>query len=230
MLLADGARVAIAGSSQEKGEAALGALGGFAADLIFVRCDVSRPADCARLVRLAVTRFGGLDIVVNSAGIYLEKQIADVSEEEYARVMDVNVKGTYFLTKYAVPELKKSGSGAIVNVSSDAGLRGNNLCTAYCAAKGAVAAFTRALALELAPNRIRVNCVCPGDTASPMLERQLAAADDPSRMLWEIAGLYPLGRVGNVYEVAAAICFLASDRASLITGVALPVDGGLTAC
>nr|WP_092074175.1 SDR family NAD(P)-dependent oxidoreductase [Dendrosporobacter quercicolus]NSL47700.1 SDR family oxidoreductase [Dendrosporobacter quercicolus DSM 1736]SDM80280.1 NAD(P)-dependent dehydrogenase, short-chain alcohol dehydrogenase family [Dendrosporobacter quercicolus] len=229
-LLAGGAKVAIAGSSRAKGQTALAELADWAGSVKFIQGNVAQVSECQSIVKGAAGYLGKIDIVINSAGIYLEKPIDEVTEEEYQLVIDVNLKGTYFIAKYAIPELKKTGNGAIVNVSSDAGINGNLLCTAYCAAKGAVTTFSKALALELAPHQIRVNCVCPGDIDTPMLKTQLAAAADPVKQLWEMAGIYPIGRIGRAAEVAAAICFLASDQASLITGVALPVDGGLTAC
>ena len=131
------------------------------------------------------------------------------------------------MAKAAVPALKSS-RGAIVNVSSDAGINGNVNCTAYCAAKGAVTLFTKALALEMAPYGVRVNCVCPGDIATPMLERQLAATNDPLRYRQEMESVYPMGRIGTPEEVAGVILFLASDAASFVTGAAWSVDGGLT--
>lgn len=229
LMLENGASVIIAGRSVSRGEAALAGLARFATNVGFIAGNVSDIKDCERIVNEAANRLGRLDIVVNSAGIYLEKAITEVSAEEYQSVMDVNVKGTYFICKYAVPYLKKQG-GAIINVSSDAGLNGNVLCTAYCAAKGAVTVFTKSLALELAPYNIRVNCICPGDIDTPMLDKQLAQADDAGAVRREMASIYPLGRIGRADEAANVICFLASNSASFVTGAAWPVDGGLTAC
>ncbi|GBG55682.1 short-chain dehydrogenase [Sporomusaceae bacterium FL31] len=229
LLLHRGASVAIVGSTAEKGQAALAALN-HAGQAIFIQGDVSQPAECKQIVQQTISHFGKLDIVVNSAGVYLEKAIDDVSEEDYQTIMDVNIKGTFFICKYAVPELKKANGGAIINVSSDAGINGNVLCTAYCASKGAVTTFTKALSLELALHHIRVNCVCPGDIETPMLKKQLAASANPEALLREMTSIYPMCRIGQASEVAEVISFLASKKASLITGVVLPVDGGLTAC
>ena len=132
------------------------------------------------------------------------------------------------MAKYAVPELKKQGV-CIVNVSSDAGLQGNYLCSAYCASKGAVTMFTKALALELAPWKVRVNCICPGDIATPLTEKQLQEAPDRQEALREMSSVYPLGRIGTAEEAAAVIVFLASDQAAFVTGAAWSVDGGITA-
>lgn len=231
IFLASGAKAVLVGRSASKGEQALSKLKDYQGSVHFLAGDVSSISDCKNIIDETIALCGKLDIVVNSAGIYLEKAITETSAEEYEKVMDVNVKGSYFIAKYAIPFLKKSGAGsAIVNVSSDAGLNGNILCTAYCAAKGAVTTLTKALALELAPYNIRVNCVCPGDIATPMLDKQLAETTDPAETLKEMASIYPLGRIGSADEAAQVICFLASDAASFVTGAAWTVDGGLTAC
>jgi len=230
IMLSSGAKVALIGSNIDKAESAMRSLAGFDENVTFVQGDISLPTECEKVIRHTVGHFGKIDIVVNSAGVYLEKLITEVTEEDYDFVMNINVKGTYFICKYAIPELKKPGNGAIVNVSSDAGLNGNLLCTTYCASKGAVTTFTKALALELCPYNIRVNCVCPGDIDTPMLKKYLSEVDNPTQKLQDLINIYPMGRIGRPEEAAEAICFLASDRASFITGIAMPIDGGLTAC
>lgn len=230
IFLANGAKVVLAGRCPVKGTQALESLKEYQYNVNFIAGDVSRVLDCESIIAQTIEEYGQLDIVVNSAGIYLEKSITDMSPEEYEAVMDINVKGSYFIAKYAIPFLRKNVGSAIVNVSSDAGLNGNILCTAYCAAKGAVTTFTKALALELAPYNIRVNCICPGDIATPMLDKQLAETSNPTETLKEMASIYPLGRIGRAEEAAHVICFLASDAASFVTGAAWTVDGGLTSC
>lgn len=228
LFLASGAWVAILGRDVEKGTAAVMELSSSCNRTPTYFCgDVTQVGDCERLLREVTERFGQLDVLVNSAGEYLEKSIDDMSEAEFDRIMTVNLKGTYFMAKAAVPALKVS-RGAIVNVSSDAGLNGNVNCTAYCAAKGGVTLFTKALALELAPYGVRVNCVCPGDIATPLLDRQVSAAPNPEQYRREMESVYPLGRIGKPEEVAGVILFLASDAASFVTGAAWAVDGGLT--
>ena len=229
LLLSAGAAVAIAGRDPVKGNLAIATLPASHRAPLLVTGDVTCVVDCGAMVRKALDWSGGqLDVLVNSAGEYLEKSIAETSEAEFDRIMAVNVKGTYFMSQAAAPVLKRN-KGSIVNVSSDAGITGNINCSAYCAAKGAVTLFTKALALEMAPHGVRVNCVCPGDIDTPMLERQLAGTANPGEFRREMESIYPLGRIGTADEVAKVILFLAADAASFVTGAAWSVDGGLTA-
>ncbi|MBR2774327.1 MAG: SDR family oxidoreductase [Selenomonadaceae bacterium] len=189
----------------------------------FISADVRSVADCEEIISRTVKDFGGLDVLINCAGIYHEGAITSTDEETFDDIFNTNVKGTFFMARAAVAELIKS-RGAIVNVASDAGLRGNYFCAAYSASKGAVVAFTRSLALELASFPVRVNCVAPGDILTPLTLNQLETS---GTTLEDLAKVYPLGRIGTADEVAQAIYFLSS--ASFITGAILSVDGGLTA-
>ena len=191
----------------------------------FISGDVSKVADCEKIIQRTVEIFGGVDVLVNSAGIYAEGAITAVTEEIFDEIFATNVKGTFFMSRAAVGELIKS-RGAVVNVASDAGIRGNYFCAAYSASKGAVVAFTKSLALELANVPVRVNCVAPGDILTPLTEAQIKKSGET---VGDLAKIYPLGRIGEAQEVASAIYFLASEKASFITGAVLSVDGGLTA-
>ncbi|MBR7024974.1 MAG: SDR family oxidoreductase [Selenomonadaceae bacterium] len=188
----------------------------------FVSADVRRVEDCEKIISRAVEIFGGVDVLVNSAGIYHEGAITSTNEKIFDDLFNTNVKGTFFLARAAVVELIKT-QGAIVNVASDAGLKGNYFCAAYAASKGAVVAFTKSLALELASFSIRVNCVAPGDILTPLTLNQLKTSGST---LEDLEKFYPLGRIGKPEEVAEAIYFLSS--AKFITGAVLSVDGGLT--
>ena len=161
---------------------------------------------------------------MNSAGIYQEKPFQDVTEEEYQQLMDVNVKGTIFLTQ-ALLDLFAQDGPSIVNIASDAALEGNYGCCLYAASKGAVVAFTRSLALDLAP-WIRVNCLCPGDVDTPLVEKQLAEGGYSRESM---ASVYPMGRIGKPEEVAHMICAVLSPLNGFMTGAIVSVDGGLTA-
>lgn len=231
LFLTQGGQVALVGRSREKGTAAVDLLQQKhdGTNILYVQGDVANCAACESIIAKTVEKFDHLDVVVNAAGIYFEKLIADTTEEDFETMLGTNLKGTYFIAKYAVSELRKTGGGAIINVSSDAGDNGNLACSAYCAAKGAVNTFTKALALEVAPYQIRVNAVCPGDIFTPLLKEQLAKSQDPQQELAEMTQFYPLGRVGQAAEVAQVISFLASEKASFVTGSLWPVDGGITA-
>lgn len=195
----------------------------------YIPCDVRIISDCKNAVEKAAELYGSIDVLVNSAGVYFERAIEDMGEDDFSLIMDINVKGTYFMTQQAALAMKKRGSGVIVNVSSDAGIHGNMLCSAYCASKGAVNLFTKAMALELAPWNIRVNSVCPGDVMTPLTEKQLEQYPDRETALREMKSVYPLGKIGTPEEIAGVIEFLCSDDAAFVNGAIWSVDGGITA-
>lgn len=228
LFLREGAKVVITGRSKGKGAKALRSLRKLG-DVEFVQGDVSRATDAKRMVDLTVKRFGRIDILFNNAGVYLERLAEDTAEEDWDRVIDINLKGTFLVSKYAIPHMKRQRSGVIINNSSDAGLVGNRGCPAYCASKGAITVMTKAMALDYAKYNIRVNCVNPGTIDTPMLAYEARASGDPEKYLKRMDEEHPIGRVGRPEEVAHAVLFLASDEASFVTGTALSVDGGLTA-
>ena len=245
-LAADGARVYILGRSRAKGEAAVRqlqeAIGAAAlrrsdaqtqGEAFFVPCDVSKAASCKEAVAkigeceksLLREQQAHIDILINSAGVYAEQRLENMTEADYSAIMDTNVKGTLLLTQACLPLMYSGGS--IINIASDAGVSGNYGCPVYCASKGAVVSLTRALALDLAP-QIRVNCVCPADVDTPLLARQLVDANG-GYTLADMAASYPLGRIGRAEEIAHAICSVASPANSFMTGSIITVDGGITA-
>lgn len=195
--------------------------------------DVTRVADCERIVRETVERHGRLDVLVNCAGVWVEGPTAEATEEEFDRTMAVNLKGTFFMCRYAIPYLERT-EGCIVNLSSDAGLVGTAETAIYCASKGGVSLLTRSLALELAPKLVRVNAVCPNDVDTPMLAGQARdyGGGDPEGYLRALLAKYPQrerARFIRPEEVAALIAYLASPEAAPITGACIPIDFGSTA-
>jgi NAD(P)-dependent dehydrogenase (short-subunit alcohol dehydrogenase family) len=183
-----------------------------------------------QIIQTAIDRFGRIDVLVNNAGIYFVLPLSQVPEEEWDRLMSVNLKGVYLGCKYAIPQMVGQGGGAIVNVASIAGLRGFANWTTYCASKGGVIQLTKAVAMELARLNVRVNCVCPGIIDTGMFDQAVdMVAADRDELAATIGEVHPMGRIGRPEEVAAAILFLASEEASFITGVPLSVDGGLWA-
>ena len=163
--------------------------------------------------------------------LFLTGPIESVSEEDYRYVMDINVKGTFFMCQSALPEIKKAGGGAIVNVSSDSGIMGNTECSLYCASKGAVTIFTKALAVDAAKDNIRVNCVCPGPIDTPMMEaiEKGLNPEDPAQIRELFADTTAMKRYGAASEIASMVLYLLSDESSYITGAAFSVDGGVIA-
>ncbi|HEY7380914.1 MAG TPA: glucose 1-dehydrogenase [Gaiella sp.] len=197
--------------------------------LVTVEGDASLAETAARTVATAVERFGRLDVLVNNAGHIVYKSILDTSDEDWDRVMAVNVRSMFVHCRAAIPVMREQGGGTIVNVASISGLIGIPALTAYTASKGAVVQLTRQLAVEWAPEGIRVNAVAPGAIDTPFLTDFVAAQDDPEGVAASIRGEHPLGRFGTPEEIAETIVFLASDRASFVTGAVLAADGGFTA-
>lgn len=222
--LALGARVAVNGRSEKSVASAITGLGR-GDRLVAAPGSVGTVDGCESIVRAAVEGLGGLDVLVNNAGVSIDATIEDVDEAIWDETLDVNLKGTFFCVRAALPALRKS-RGAIVNLSSVAGLQGYSEGAAYCASKGGVVNLTRAMAIELAPE-IRVNCICPGWVDTDMLRRDYVdLADDPAATEREAIESAPLKRVATPEEIAKAIAYLASHDARFITGVALPIDGG----
>ena len=218
---AEGARVVVADLNAEQGQAAAEQAGG-----VFARCDVSLDADVAAAVRTALERFGRLDVVVNNAGVtHASKPAADVTEDEFDRVFRVNVKSLFHMNRHAAPAMRAQGGGVFVNVASTTGVRPGPGLAWYASSKGAVIAATKALALELAADRIRVCAINPmiGETA--MLAQFMGAPDTPESRQRFLARI-PLGRFTQPADVAAAAVYLASDEAGFLTGACLDVDGG----
>jgi NAD(P)-dependent dehydrogenase (short-subunit alcohol dehydrogenase family) len=225
----EGASVAITGRNHKRGEEVRDKIMRAGGKSIFIPTDVRRSDDCRRAVEQTLAAFGQLDILFNNAGVFYPHTIVDCSEQEWDEQLDVNLKGTFLMSKFALPEMIRRGSGVIINNSSGWGIVGGDSAVAYCASKGGVVLLTKAMAIDHGRQGIRVNCICPGDVETPMLPE-----DARMRGLnWQdyLAGCAnrPLGRIGTSDEIAKAALFLASDDSSFMTGAALVVDGGGTA-
>jgi NAD(P)-dependent dehydrogenase (short-subunit alcohol dehydrogenase family) len=225
LLAREGAAVAVVDVNHAAGEVVAGEIAGSRGRALFIAADVTSAVDCRRVVERTVSEFGHIDILFNNAGITRRATILDLSEEDWDRVMAVNVKSIYLLSREVIPYMEKQGAGTIINTASGWGLAGGARAAVYCASKGAVVLLTKAMAIDHGP-RIRVNCICPGDTDTAMLRDEAQQLrEDETYFLAETARR-PLGRVGRPEEIAQAVLYLASDASSFVTGTALVVDGG----
>jgi NAD(P)-dependent dehydrogenase (short-subunit alcohol dehydrogenase family) len=229
LFAAEGAAVAVFDRDEEGGRDVVRAVtqGGGRAHLI--AGDVTRDADCRRSVDETLRAFGRLDILFNNAGIIRRAAITDTSEEDWDRTMAVNVKSIFLLSRCAIPAMEKAGGGVIINTASNWGLVGGPRAAAYCASKGAVVLLTKAMAIDHGPRNIRVNCICPGDTDTPMLRGEAGQLGQPVESFLSQSADCPLGRVAQPDDIARAALYLASDASSFMTGAPLIVDGGFVA-
>jgi len=229
--LEEGARVVLADIARERGEAATAGLRSKGYDRVSaVCCDVSRGDQVRSMVDSVLAAEGRIDILFNNAGVFVPNEVHEIPEEEWSGILAVNLTSVYLVSKYVVPGMLARGRGAIVNNSSVAGLVGDLRSAAYCATKGGVALLTRAMALDYARRGIRVNAICCGEIDTPLFAReagQLGLTVEAFRA--RLAEAHPIGRIGRPREAADAVVFLASDEASFLTGVLLPVDGGYSA-
>lgn len=222
----EGAEVTITGRSEQRGQAVVRRIREAGDAAMFIRTDVRLADDCRRAVDETIRTFGRLDILFNNAGVYYAHTAVECTEEEWDLQIDVNLKGTFLMSKYALPGMIAQGSGNIINNSSGWGLVGGDKAVAYCASKGGVVNLTKAMAIDHGRQGIRVNCICPGDVETPMLPEDARFRG----MKWEdyLAGCAsrPMGRIGTADEIARVALFLASDDSSFMTGAVIAVDGG----
>jgi NAD(P)-dependent dehydrogenase (short-subunit alcohol dehydrogenase family) len=230
----EGAKVVVADIAPAKGQRVTKEIRDAGGDAIFIEVDVSKASDMERMVKTTVQTYGKLNILYNHAGMPGPKGIEDVTEEEWEQCNKVNMLGGFFASKFAIPEMRKAGGGSILFTASTAGIIGSRYSPTYSAAKGSIVLLTKSLALALARDNIRVNCICPTLANTPMGPDFVRAEPDEDWATTEVGikrfiTTIPLGRMVEPQEVAYAALFLASDEASFITGIFLPVDGGATA-
>jgi NAD(P)-dependent dehydrogenase (short-subunit alcohol dehydrogenase family) len=222
----EGAKVTITGRNEKRGRAVADRITNDGGKALFVRADVRSTAECGHAVDETLGAFSRLDVLFNNAGVFFPHNIVDCTEEEWDLQIDVNLKGTFLMSKAVLPHMIEQGRGVIINNSSGWGIAGGDSAVAYCASKGGVVLLTKAMAIDHGRQGIRVNCICPGDVDTPMLPEDARMRG----LKWEdyLAGCAnrPLGRIGTAEEIAKAALFLASDDSSFMTGAALVVDGG----
>jgi NAD(P)-dependent dehydrogenase (short-subunit alcohol dehydrogenase family) len=222
-----GAAVVLADIDAAAGEAACAEIVGTGGNAVFVACDVNSLADIEAAADLATSRFGGLDILVNNAARAIGGKVDEIDEATWNTVISTNLTSVWRGMKVCVPLMKQRGGGSIVSMSSVQSLTGFSGWAAYAAAKGGINSLTQQAALDLAPHKIRVNAVAPGTIMTPLNEKVFREHPDPDALIRTWNAAHPIGRFGQPEEVAEAVLFLASDRASFITGTILRVDGGL---
>ncbi|MGD1885636.1 MAG: SDR family NAD(P)-dependent oxidoreductase [Cohaesibacteraceae bacterium] len=223
-LVAQGAKVVLADIDADAGQQAADALGDAAR---FIKTDVRSMDDMRAMAALAVQAFGGIDILVNNAALALGGIVDEIDEEDWQTVIDTNLSSVWRGMRVCVPEMRRRGGGAVVNMSSVQGLIGFKGWPAYAAAKGGINALTKQSAVDLAPHGIRVNAVAPGTIMTPLNQKLFDDMDDPSELIETWNKAHPIGRFGEAQEVADLVAYLASDKASFITGEIIRVDGGL---
>lgn len=222
----EGAAVAAVDVSAEKADAVAGEANAAGGRAISLACDVSRAADCERAVRETEAALGPLDVLVNNAGIGASGTVLTTDEATFEKLLAVNVRGTYLMSRAALAVMVPRRRGAIVNAGSIAGVRAVADRAAYVTTKFAVVGLTKAMALDHVRDGIRVNAVCPGTTMTPWIGERLKEAPDPDAAMAVLVARQPMGRLGTAEEMAAAYLFLASDESAFTTGTTLIVDGG----
>jgi NAD(P)-dependent dehydrogenase (short-subunit alcohol dehydrogenase family) len=229
----EGASVTVADVDEAAGRDAVAQMDGLAGRGLFVAADVSQAAACREVVQRTVETFGGIDVLFNNVGIQPQdsyRNVEETTEEQWDRIMDVNLKSYFLMAKYAIPEIRKRGGGAVINTASVQGLQSMKGVPAYAASKGGVLSFTRQLAVEYAAEQIRVLAVCPGTIDTEMV--RASARQEPGGVdaaLARYGQSHPIGRIGTGQDIANVVLFLASDQASFMTGEYVCVDGGYMA-
>ena len=222
----EAAKVVVADLSEVDGKSTVELIRKDNGDTILVQGDVSKGDSVKRMVKVSVEEFGKLNVLVNNAGVESTGSVVDLSEEDWDKVMRINLKGTFLCSKYCAPRIVESGGGAIINVASVLGLIGSKGEAAYCASKGGIISLSRAMALDFASQNVRVNCLCPGSVLTPTFKRVMKASGQYDAAFARNLKKIPLGRVADPEEIAQAALFLASKKSSYMTGATLVIDAG----
>ena len=222
----EGARICITGRNEKRCRHVVAEINNTGGQAIFLVADVRFPDQCRKTLDATIEEFGRVDILFNNAGVYFAETTVECTEEHWDLTIDVSLKGTFLMSKFALPSMIEQGSGVIINVSSGWGVQGGEKAVSYCAAKGGMVVMTKAMAIDHGTQGIRVNCLSPGDVKTPMLVEDAKMQGMTVAEYEAAAGQRPMGRVGTVEELAKAALFLASDDSSYMTGANLVVDGG----
>lgn len=227
LFAAEGAKVVVAQRTARMGEETVAAIKSRGGEAMFVRTDITSATEVQHLIDATIERYGKIDILLNNAGIGQEAfEVDELDEAAWDNIFDVNAKGTFLTIKYTVPFMKKAKSGAIINISSIAAVRPRMKMCAYIAAKGAVIHFTKALALDLAKYNIRVNCINPVTTDTPLVREEASRGPGWDKFKESRVKTIPLGRLADPEDTAYAALYLASDESAMVTGICIDVDGG----
>jgi NAD(P)-dependent dehydrogenase (short-subunit alcohol dehydrogenase family) len=223
----EGAKVVVVDIIEDLGKNMADELGAAEGKAMFVHTDLKSGESVQKMISTTIKTFGKLDILVNNAGYHLSKNVEETSEEEWEFIINTNLRSTFLCSKYALPHLRKT-RGNIINISSMVGIVGQPNAGAYSATKGGQIAMSKGMAIDFAPDGIRVNVICPGWIQTPLVEDWFSQQNDPEASRKYIFGQHPLGRIGTIEECGKAALFLASDDAAFVTGITLPIDGGVT--
>jgi NAD(P)-dependent dehydrogenase (short-subunit alcohol dehydrogenase family) len=221
-----GATVVILDINESKGKKAVEKIEKAGGKAKFLYCDVSSDSDCKKTIQVIHKEFGRIDVLFNNAGVMRRRNVVNLEEKDWDLMIDVNLKSVYLISRYVIPIMIKGKGGSIINNGSGWGIKGGPNAVAYCAAKGGVVNMTRAMAIDFGKQGVRVNCVCPGDVDTPLLRGEAAQIGMDEEEFMKEAADRPLGRVGDVRDVAHAVLYLASDLSSWVTGTVITVDGG----
>ncbi|KOP78400.1 short-chain dehydrogenase [Lysinibacillus sp. FJAT-14745] len=222
-----GAKVVLLDIDEEKGNDAASKLQMEGYPAWFVKCDVTNARDCETAANYIKEQFQNVDVLFNNAGIIRRKTVVELTESEWDAVINVSLKGAFLLSKYVIPLMSESGGGSIINTGSGWGLKGGDKAASYCAAKAGVVNLTKAMAIDHGHQNIRVNCICPGDTDTPLLRGEAGQLNIEERAFLKDSAINrPLARLGTPTDIANGVLFLASELSSWVTGTTLTVDGG----